>query len=78
MLPQACRWIDGDDASHLYYNYGCIGVVRLLECGRWSTLIMWRDKDYTGRAGSREQAKRWVGRWVSAQRGLPRAPRKVR
>lgn len=69
--------MDSHDASHLYWNYGCIGVVRECE-GRWTTLIMWRDKTHTASAGSRAQGKRWIERWVSVQRGLPKAPRSVR
>lgn len=78
MLQRVCRWADSEDASHLYWNYGCIGVVRLQLGGKWTTLIMWRGKDHTATAGSRAQGKRWVERWVSVQRGLPKAPRKVR
>lgn len=77
MLPQACRWIDGDDASHLYYNYGCIGIVRGCAAG-WTTVINWREKTHSAPAGSRQQGKRWIERWVSAQRGLPKAPRPLR
>lgn len=69
-MQRACRWADSVDASHLYWNYGCIGIVRFAD-GRWHTLIMWQGRDFTAPAGSREQGKRWVSRWVAVQRGFP-------
>lgn len=70
MLPAACRWIDSAEGSYLHWHFRCIATV--LPVGpRWETAITWCGARHAAPAGSRAQGKRWVERWVSAQRGLP-------
>jgi hypothetical protein len=70
MLPAACRWIDSAEGSYLHWHSRCIATVK--PAGRrWETVITWCERRHAAFAGSRAQGKRWVDRWVSAQRGLP-------
>lgn len=67
-LPPACRWIDSHEASHLYWNYGCIAIV--YSDGR--VRIQWGQcEPIESRAACLAQGKRHVERWVSARGGWP-------
>lgn len=73
-LPPACYWLDHDDGSYLRWNYATVAYVKP-EGWRWRTTINWTSRQYTALSASRAQGKRWVERWVSAQKGSPRAKR---
>lgn len=72
MLPAAYHWIDSPDGSFLQYRFGNVATVTP-SCDRWRTRIRWRGLELCGRAGSREQGKRFVAAWVAHQRGFPSA-----
>lgn len=69
MLPTQCRWIDCPEGSFLHWNFACIASVSLNEAG-WITMVRWDGRESHCRAGSREQGKRWIERWL-APRGMP-------
>ncbi len=71
MLPPPCHWKDSDEGSFLHWNIGCIAYVKP-QGQKWRTAITWQGVRHEGEAATREQGKRWVERWVSAQKGLPR------
>lgn len=75
MLPPACRWIEDDAGSYLHWHARCIATVRRTG-ERWQTAITWTGRRHFAVAGSRVQGKRWIERWVSAQRGLPVVPKR--
>lgn len=71
MLPAPCRWIDSSDGSYLHWNCKCIAIVKAENAGGWSTRIKWQGRHHAAKAGSRDQGKRWIERWLSYRRGLP-------
>jgi hypothetical protein len=76
-LPPPCRWLDTADASHLYWNYGCIAVV-LARDGRHDMELTWQGRVRRGSDDSRAGAKARIERFVAAQPGLPRTRRRDR
>lgn len=72
MLPTPYHWIDSTDGSFLQYRFGNVATVTP-DGHRWRTRIRWRGRELCGRAGSREQGKRFVAAWVERQRGFPSA-----
>jgi hypothetical protein len=73
MLPGAYHWIIHDDAAYLRWNSSGVAVVRLQADGKWRTWIGWQHRTHEGRAGNRDQAIRWVSRWVAAREDIPMA-----
>lgn len=69
MLPVQCKWIDCPEGSFLHWNFACIASVTLNEAG-WITVVRWDGRESHCRAGSRDQGKRWIERWL-APRGMP-------
>ena len=72
MLPPPCRWIDAEDASYLYWNYGCCAKV---------TADGWVSLDEYGipgehKAANREQGKRFVERFVE-KRTIPAIHKRI-
>ena len=69
-LPESYRWSDGSDgSSHLYLNYGYVAKI----AADGTTIVKtWDKKEIQSKAASVGQAKRFVERWINAQRS-PRA-----
>lgn len=72
-LPGAYRWLIHDDCAFLRWNSNGVAVVRLQPDGKWNIWIGWQHRTHEARAGSRDQAIRWVSRWVAARGGPPTA-----
>lgn len=70
-MQPACRWIATEDSAFLHWHYACIATVKADGDG-FETVISWCDREHRGRAGSMAQGMRFVERWVSVQKGLPR------
>lgn len=65
-LPDAYRWSDSaDGSSHLYWNYGFVASV----ASDGATKIkLWDKREIHAKAASVAQAKRFIERWLLAQR----------
>lgn len=65
-LPDAYRWSDSPDgSSHLYWNYGFVASV----ASDGATKIkLWDKREIHSKAASVAQAKRFIERWLLAQR----------
>ena len=65
-LPDAYRWSDSaDGSSHLYWNYGYVASV----ASDGATKIkLWDKREIHAKAASVAQAKRFIERWLLAQR----------
>lgn len=65
-LPEAYRWSDSaDGSSHLYWNYGFVASV----ASDGATKIkLWDKREIHAKAASVAQAKRFIERWLLAQR----------
>lgn len=65
-LPDAYRWSDSaDGSSHLYRNYGFVASV----ASDGATKIkLWDKREIHAKAASVAQAKRFIERWLLAQR----------
>lgn len=65
-LPEAYRWSDSSDgSSHLYWNYGFVASV----ASDGATKIkLWDKREIHAKAASVAQAKRFIERWLIAQR----------
>lgn len=65
-LPDAYRWSDSaDGSSHLYWNYGFVASI----APDGATKIkLWDKREIHASAASVAQAKRFIERWLLAQR----------
>lgn len=65
-LPDAYRWSDSaDGSSHLYWNYGFVASIAP---DGWTTIKLWDKREIHAKAASVAQAKRFIERWLLAQR----------
>lgn len=65
-LPDAYRWSDSTDgSSHLYWNYGFVASVA---ADGTTKIKLWDKREIHSKAASVAQAKRFIERWLLAQR----------
>ena len=65
-LPNAYRWSDSaDGSSHLYWNYGFVASVA---ADGATKIRLWDKREIHAKAASVAQAKRFIERWLLAQR----------
>lgn len=77
MLTAPYRWLDNPETCYLCFNYQTVAVLQLIEGGKVSGRLHWQAKSFYFRAGSFQQGKDWVERWVAA-RGNDLATRPTR
>ncbi|GEM_PF-1092598 len=67
MLPNPYRWLDSPDTCFLCFNYQTVAVLGLMEGGKIDGRLHWQGRTFWFKAGSFDQGKNWVERWVAAR-----------
>lgn len=77
MLPPNYRWEESENGAFLQWRYGCVAVVRVKREGeRFCEVESRARKLIRSRAGSVEQGKRHIERWLAKQERFPPIGRK--
>lgn len=74
MLPNDnFHWVESEDGAFLQWRYACVALVRARTMGEdFNRVEIYARRFIQSRAGSVEQGKRHIERWVAKQTKFPR------
>ena len=73
MLPnENYHWVETEDGAFLQWRYACVALVRARKKGEdFNRVEIYARRFIQSRAGSVEQGKRHIERWVAKQTKFP-------
>lgn len=73
MLPNPnFRWVESENGAFLHWRYKCVALVRARKPGESFNRVEIRARRFiASRAGSVEQGKRHIERWLAKQARFP-------